>query len=202
MKLSHVIIKVDDLDKAVKDWTDKGFVVEYGRAKNPINALIYFKEGPYVELYLNCGMPSFMKKILKLFNKDLIARFDDWDSHAPGPIGLELETYEKTPDAELEKLDRYGEKYFVINSGRNDTKGRKMKFFCIFPNSVKVPAFMTYFSIDPKPKTDIHPNGIKGVKSVCFGTEERFIPLIKEMCDDDRLKLFIGDGVKDLEFLE
>lgn len=202
MKLSHIIIKVNDLDKAVREWTDKGFVVEYGRKKNPINAIIYFKEGPYVELYNNCGMPYIAKKILRIFGKkDLIDRFDDWDSHTPGPIGLEVETYEKTPEAELKKLDGYGEKYTVIKSGRNDTKGRKMKFYCVFPDSVKIPAFMTYFSIDPKPKTDIHPNGIKGVKSVSFGTEERLIPLIKEMCDDERLKLFIGEGVKDLEFI-
>lgn len=203
MKLSHVILKVDDLDKAVQEWTDKGFVVEYGRVKKPNNALIYFKEGPYLELYLNCGMPSIAKKMLRFFGKkDLIDRFDAWDSHEPGLIGLEVETYEKTPREELEKLKRYKEKYTVISSGRKDTKGRDMKFYCVFPDSLKIPAFMTYFSIDPKPKTDIHPNGVKGIESVAFGTEERFIPLIRELCDDERLKLFIGEGVKDLKFIE
>ena len=28
----------------------KGFAVQYGRKKNPINALIYFSNGPYIEL--------------------------------------------------------------------------------------------------------------------------------------------------------
>lgn len=50
MKLSHVILKVEQLDKAVQEYREKGFVVEYGKEKNPINALIYFSKGPYIEL--------------------------------------------------------------------------------------------------------------------------------------------------------
>ena len=44
MRLGHVIYNVKDLDAAVKEWRDKGFAVEYGRTKKPINALIYFSE--------------------------------------------------------------------------------------------------------------------------------------------------------------
>ena len=46
MKLGHVIYKVNDLDRAVEEYTAKGFMVEYGKAKNPYNALIYFAEDP------------------------------------------------------------------------------------------------------------------------------------------------------------
>ena len=59
---------------------------------------------------------------------------------------------------------------------------------------------MTYYNIDPKPKNFIHPNGIKGIKSISFGTSEKLLPIIKDICDDNILKLFIGDGVKDLEY--
>jgi hypothetical protein len=40
MNLGHVIYKVDDLHKAVKEYTAKGFVVEYGKSKKPYNAVI------------------------------------------------------------------------------------------------------------------------------------------------------------------
>ena len=39
MRLGHVIYVVKDLDVAVKEWREKGFTVEYGRPKNPMNAL-------------------------------------------------------------------------------------------------------------------------------------------------------------------
>lgn len=59
---------------------------------------------------------------------------------------------------------------------------------------------MTYFNIDPKPKNFTHPNGVKRIKGISFGTKEEFIPLINELCDDKALKLFLGDSVKDLEY--
>ena len=42
MKLGHILYKVNDLDLAVKDFSAKGFNVEYGSKENPHNALIYF----------------------------------------------------------------------------------------------------------------------------------------------------------------
>ena len=62
MKLGHIIIKVNDLDKAVNEYTKKGFIVEYCKKKNPYNALIFFTEGPYLELLETTGMSSFIKK--------------------------------------------------------------------------------------------------------------------------------------------
>ena len=36
MKLGHILYKVNDLDAAVKEYTEKGFTVEYGKKKNHI----------------------------------------------------------------------------------------------------------------------------------------------------------------------
>lgn len=58
MRSGHVIYKVNDLQQAVQEWRRKGFEVEYGRKQNPINALIYFSEGAYIELLQNTGMPK------------------------------------------------------------------------------------------------------------------------------------------------
>jgi hypothetical protein len=32
------------------------------------------------------------------------------------------------------------------------------------------------------------------------GISEEFVPVIRQLCDDEGLKLFIGEGVKDLVF--
>lgn len=69
MKLSHVILKVKKLDKAVQEYREKGFAVEYGREKNPINALIYFSKGPYIELLDGSRMPGAAKGIMRLLGK-------------------------------------------------------------------------------------------------------------------------------------
>ncbi|HCD43334.1 MAG TPA: VOC family protein [Lachnoclostridium sp.] len=201
MKTSHIIYKVDDLYRAVKEFKEKGFEVEYGAEKNPYNAIIYFSEGPYLELLASTGMPKFMKSILRMFGKSkLVNRLDYWDNHKGGPCGVAIENYKTDLREEKEILEKYKQGYFEMLSRRNDTKGRKLRFKCLFPDEMQLPFLMTYFNIDPKPVNFIHPNGIRKIKNISFGTRDELIPIIKELCDDPVLTLFIGNGIKDLEF--
>ncbi len=81
MRLGHVIYVVKDLDAAVNEWRNKGFTVEYGRTKNPMNALIYFSEGPYIELLKDGGMSAAARKIMRFLGKgEFMNRFDYWAS--------------------------------------------------------------------------------------------------------------------------
>jgi hypothetical protein len=59
---------------------------------------------------------------------------------------------------------------------------------------------MTYFNIDPKPKNFVHPNGIKRIKRISFGTDKKHISIIEELCDDKILELFIGNGVQEVSY--
>lgn len=57
------------------------------------------------------------------------------------------------------------------------------------------------FNIDVRPPKDyVHPNGIRGIKSIEFGTKKHFVQVIRELCDDEGLHLYIGEGVRNLEF--
>lgn len=101
MKVSHMILKVNDLQKAVEEYREKGFSVEYGSAKRAYNAIIYFSDGPYLELLASTGMPEMMKRLLCLSGKKKFAdRLDLWDTHEGGPCGLALETYESNLERE------------------------------------------------------------------------------------------------------
>lgn len=202
MKLGHILYKVDDLNEAVEVFSKKGFTVEYGKKKKPYNALIYFAEGPYLELFHNSGMPSFIKKILSLFGKKpFVHRLNTWENSAEGLIGVALENDRFDVDIEQQILDKANLKYFKGGSGRTDAKGRKLRFKGIMPDDMAIPFLGTKFNINVRPAKDyVHPNGVKGIKSVAFGTKEEFVPIIKQLCDDDGLKLFVGEGVKDLEF--
>lgn len=202
MKLGHILIKVNDLDEAVKEYTEKGFIVEYGKKKNPYNALIYFAEGPYLELFHNSGIPSFARIILKLLGKKaLLHRLNTWENAKEGLIAVALEADRFEVDIEQQILDAANLKYFKARSGRTDTKGRKLRFQGIMPDDMEIPFFGTKFNINVRPPKDyIHPNGVRRIKSVSFGTKKEFVPVIRQLCDDDGLKLFIGAGVKDLVF--
>ncbi|ACL18661.1 conserved hypothetical protein [Desulfitobacterium hafniense DCB-2] len=201
LRVSHIIYKVDHLQQAVEDFRRRGFEVEYGTKRRPYNALIYFSEGPYLELLASTGMPKPLKRLLRFFGKDaMVDRLDYWDSHGGGPCGLALETLKKDLNEERKVLERQGLGYFLMKSGRSDTKGRKLRFTGLFPDDMQIPFFMTYFNIDPKPRNFTHPNGVKRIGSIAFGTEERYIPLIRELCSDEMLHLFVGKGIKDMEF--
>lgn len=200
MKLSHIIVKVEDLDQAVQEYRDKGYAVEYGKSKNPYNALIYFSKGPFLELLASTGMPSFIKGLMRFFGKGLLMdRLHHLDTCELGYCELALETYEKDFRNEIAILEKYGMKSQGIPSRRLDTHGRDMRFQILSPASLGVPFFMTYFSVDPKPVDFTHPNGIREVKKVVYKTSPTYFSLIKELCDDERLELAEGKGIE-LEF--
>ena len=95
MKLSHILIKVNDLDKAVKAWQEKGFVVEYGKKKNPYNALIYFPTGAFIELFAFNGMPKFVNRILTAMGRGkFVEKMNYWANHEEGLLSIMLENYE------------------------------------------------------------------------------------------------------------
>jgi len=92
VRLGHVIYVVKDLDAAVNEWRKKGFTVEYGRTKNPMNALIYFSEGPYIELLKDGGMSAASRKIMRFLGKgEFMNRFDYWANAQEGWTSLCIE---------------------------------------------------------------------------------------------------------------
>jgi hypothetical protein len=202
MKLGHILYKVDDLDEAVKEYRKKGFIVEYGKSKNPYNALIYFADGPYFELLHRTGMPTFAKKLLRLFGKNaFVDRLDIWDNASEGLIGVALENDRFDIDVEQNILDESGFTYFKMKAGRTDPKNRKLKFLGIYPDDMQIPFMGCKFNIDVRPpKGYVHPNGIRRIKSIEFGTTKSFVQVIKDLCDDEGLRLYIGEGVRNLEF--
>lgn len=200
MKLSHVILKVDRLDEAVREYREKGFTVEYGKTKNPYNALVYFSEGPYLELLAGTGLPDFVKKLLRFFGKGAVAdRLQRIDGCGLGYCELALENYETDLAREKAILKKYGIGCCEMPSRRLDTHGRDLRFRIAYPEALNVPFLMTYFSEDPKPADFVHPNGVRGIKKVVYRTDPtRFAP-IRALCDDERLELAAGSGI-DVEF--
>ncbi len=65
MEISHILYKVDNLKVGTKLFEDRGFKVEYGSPKNPLNALVYFNDGSYIEIIQNMGFTEPLAFILR-----------------------------------------------------------------------------------------------------------------------------------------
>lgn len=199
MKVSHILYKVNNLDAAVKSWRDQGFIVEYGKEKNPYNAVIYFSNGPYIELFHHSGMPKIAKLILRIIGKGFMSNLmNNWENAEEGLIAVALENYDTHLDKELEIFKRYNIKYFKTHAKRFDTKKRLLEYDVAFPNQATIPFLMTYFNIDPKPINFVHPNGITAIESIDVGVSPDYHSMIKELCDDPILKLYDGHTIRNL----
>ena len=198
--LSHVLYKVNNLNKSVNEFIKKGFHVEFGSKKNPHNALIYFSEGPYIELIEKAPVSKFSKSLLKLIGKQkLVDRFNNWEKSKPSYFEICLETYSNNFKNEIKILNKYDQKYFITSSKRLDPKNRLLKWELLFPMEINLPFFMTYFNIDPKPKNFVHPNGINKIKKVVYGLDKKFKNLLEDLCEDDLL--FFKEGSGELEVM-
>lgn len=199
--LSHILYKVSDLNKSVNEFIKKGFHVEFGSKKNPHNALIYFSEGPYIELIEKAPVSKFSKSLLKLIGKQKLAdRFNSWEKSKSSYFEICLETYSNNFKNEIKILNKYDQKYFITSSKRLDPKNRLLKWKLLFPMEINLPFFMTYFNIDPKPKNFVHPNGISKIKKVIYGLDKKFKNLFEDLCEDDLLFFKEGSGKLEVIF--
>lgn len=145
-------------------------------------------------------MPGVAKVLMRFFGKGaLINRLDFLGNCEPGYVELALENYTTNLDAEIAILTEHGIKSCEMPSRRIDTYGRDLRFRIVAPAALDIPFFMTYFSVDPKPENFVHPNGVKGIRKVIYATNPDCFPLIKKLCDDERLCLKEGHGI-DVEF--
>jgi len=104
MKVSHILYKADNLEATVETYRKDGFVVEYGKKKNPYNALIYFSEGPYLEIFHNPTMPKYIKYGLSFFGKKkLVERIIHWENTKKKLIAVCLETDKTNMNSEILK---------------------------------------------------------------------------------------------------
>jgi len=201
MKLSHILYKSNNLSNTVMKFQDEGFKVEYGSKHNPKNALIYFSEGPYIEILEKAPISNFLMMILRLIGKThLVNRFKTWENANEGYFDICLENYKDDFEEEVEILNEHKEHYFITKSSRLDSSNRLLKWKLLFPKNIHLPFFMTYFNIDPKPRNFIHPNGVKRISDVSYNIDNSLISIFKKLCDDKTVKLTNQKGAMNVSF--
>lgn len=196
MKINHILYKVDNLKESVAYYQEQGFSVEYGREKKPYNALIYFPEGPYIELIHNMNMSGFVRVLLKVtgawkFAEGLISQ-----EHADqGFIRLCFECGEEEPDTICDIYKRYNKKTYRLKVKRTDTKGRKLICHTIFPEDANLPFVKTLSGNEKLTHQVRHSNGAQRIAGLEYGVLLTERKLLEELNSDQIMKMKPGRGI-------
>ncbi len=192
MRAGHIMYMVSDLKKSVEEWRNKGFTVEYG-SKGKHNALIFFSEGPYIELADVNSMNGLFCFILNVMGGQPFVKRVKQKEILDKDKGVFC--IEKDPgdlEKEIAFLKQKGEGGFYFKHGkRKDLQGRLLTWKLFFPNNLGLPFLMTYFDNgeNPKPENYVHPNGVRRIKKLTYATNEKSIAVLKELLDDECIAL-------------
>ncbi|MDO5716268.1 MAG: VOC family protein [Tissierellia bacterium] len=201
MRIGHIIYKTPNLKQTVEEWREKGFEVEYGTKGKSHNALIYFTEGPFIELLGPVHIPSPVQFLMKLFGKYALHRFKKLIDAPYGWVDMAIEKDPGDLTEEINYLKSRGMKgTYLRHSYRKDTKNRKLKFKNFFPENNEMPFLMSYYTMDPKPKDFTQPNGLRRIKSITYRVHPSCKEELEHLVDDPTLRL-VCDG-QDSKILE
>lgn len=168
MTVGHIVYKADDLQAAVEKFRAQGFEVEYGRAKNPSNALIYFSQGPYLEIRTGVTMPALIRRYLRLIGHGQMV--DTSDAVAGMPEGYSRVVFEVDREdfGRLKAIcQERGVRTVTARISRKDPHGRRLACRCLCPDDWAIPMFVTRFAADTH-RDAPHPNGITRMDRIEF----------------------------------
>lgn len=188
LQLSHVLYRVTDLHLAVKKLEEAGFIVEYGTQKEKAyNALIWFNEGVFIEIYQHSGLSAPVKLFMKLFGfKRILDRLEKWESVENGWCEWSLESRNNDLEAEKKLFKRNKIAFKSHKANRIDKNKVKLRWELLMPNDIIFPFIMSAYNPSPRPLDIKHPNGITGVKSITVGRVGLDEKLLKQLLENKR----------------
>ncbi|GLB30127.1 hypothetical protein LAD12857_20500 [Lacrimispora amygdalina] len=182
-KIGHVLIQVNHLETAIRQYSEMGFqVVPGGVPGKTHNALIYLKDGSFLELFsTNHGkvintLLKFMVKIIGLWNPPYSSRLA---RYLPGQEGLRDYALDSVPGAlyqeNIDKLLKNGLKLSKPRpKSRTEHHGIKLKWTLCCPDSIRLPFLMSEYH--PSPVIEVqdtsHANGAAAIHEIRISTSE------------------------------
>ncbi|MBX3483815.1 VOC family protein [Phenylobacterium sp.] len=168
LRFSHVLIRVDDLKAAVADYAALGFTCVWGSApERAHNALIYFEDGPFLELFKPPPASAAAELALAaVMGRPAARRVRRWGEAPCGLVEYALET----DDADL-KAVRAASKAAgaplgrIVGTTRTRPDGVKLAWQMLTPAALDLPFAMgAYTPPDTQPDAvRRHANGARRV---------------------------------------
>ena len=144
------------------------------------NALIYFSEGPYIELLEKAPVSQLTLWALKGIGQGQVAkRLSSWKDAPPGFFEICLETTTPHLKAAKPQMQQLGQPYFCTKSQRKDPQQRLLQWQLLFPHNTALPFIMTPFNINPKPQNFVHPNGMRQIKQCTYNNTPAHLKMVR-----------------------
>lgn len=180
------------------------FTVVYGsnpqKAKNALN---WFEEGPFLELFtmnMNPFLYGVVTVILKILGKQsLLKRVKLFKTSPTGFCDISIDTDQRELDKYIKLLKDKGYDCDRIRGRRTNIKGEKLNWQLAAPSRIDIPFLMSAYNIEQRPETIKHSNGAVSISEVVFATNKNNFTLFSELIEDDRLKLVEGHGFIDMK---
>lgn len=181
-KLGHVLIKVKNLDRAVTSFEKNGFVVCYGSKKETArNAMIYFENGSFIELFTTEGpkaLEILYPALLKFFSFRDESFANRMKRYVMGPYGLSDFALDVEPSNQFEEAVANLNTERIIFSTRKmkrvDNKGIPLRWKIAYCNDQELPFLMSAYSpeLPHSPEIWAHKNGAVSIKSLFIETND------------------------------
>ncbi|TMC12765.1 MAG: VOC family protein [Chloroflexi bacterium] len=155
LRCSHLLCTVHDLGQAVKDFRDLGFTVEWGSdPRRAHNALIWFPEGPFIEL------AHFPPSVGASADGALGERLARWVAPGEGWRDVALETDATDLAGARTWLEAAGVDVSPVMDGmRVRPDGEEVRYQYLMPHSARLPFVVSAYDPPQRPEAVTHPNG-------------------------------------------
>ncbi len=192
-KMGHVLIKVADLNEAIKDYEKLGFTVVLGSTiEKATNAMIYFEDGSFIELFTaSLGkLDGFVLGLLKIFRKLSPIKIDRYLNYLSANEGLTDFALDSSPEGSfMTNITRLGKNGITlskpISMKRVDSKGCERKWQLAFAEDFKLPFFMDVYTpkFIPSQEEFTHPNGVTSISQLVIAVDkyDYFVDNYKKM---------------------
>ncbi|RFA28578.1 hypothetical protein CAI21_12005 [Alkalilimnicola ehrlichii] len=177
---SHVLCKVADIRTAVRDFERLGFSVAWGSApRRAHNALLWFEEGPFIELFeLPRGFRYLRRPLGWVYGRAAGSRLARWAESAEGWCDVALEppqpagrtgTADDPTDlsAVHAALSRTGLPLSRTARGRRTRPdGADVRYRFFAPEPAQLPFVVSPYDPPQRPPRIEHPNGARRIERV------------------------------------
>ncbi|MFD2556108.1 VOC family protein [Sphingobacterium tabacisoli] len=193
-RISHVLYRVPDLHQAVEKLRNSGFIVEYGTTpKKAYNALIWFEQGCFIEIFKSSALPFWVRWTMKALGYQVLwNRMQLWMQAGYGWCEWSLESTTAGIDTQKTLFRQFNRPFKMHKAKRKDVIARTLRWHLLIPHEVYFPFLMSPYMPNPRPSAINHPNGITGIAKLTVGNQN---------LDTDFLKLLI-DHPTDLELVD
>ncbi len=180
--IGHVLIKTYNFRKAARDFEQLGFQVTYGGSEQKAtNAMIYFEDGSFLELYdasmgkLNKLVPLLLK-VISLFNKARADRLRNYTLSKEGMNDFALDSYPKE-DYSRNMLLLLQRGYACTKSypiKRIDAAGNALQWEITLSKDWRLPFFMSPYhpELKQQQKGVTHKNGASAIKRLVISVDD------------------------------